>query len=65
MGIILRYWLSPIVDPRLIQDFLCDRTQFLYIFVVDLRVLEIRCRLCPIKAIVDMIRKDTGTTSGV
>jgi hypothetical protein len=49
----------------LFQDFLCDRTQFLYIFVVDLRVLEIRCRLCPIKAIVDMIRKDTGTTSGV
>jgi hypothetical protein len=51
--------------PMLFQDFLCDRTQFLYIFVVDLRVLEIRCRLCPIKAIVDMIRKDTGTTSGV
>jgi hypothetical protein len=49
----------------LIRNLLYEGTQFLHIFVIDLRVLEIRCRLCPIKAIVDMIRKDTGTNFGV
>lgn len=42
-----------------------DGQEFNIIFGIDLSLLGIRCRLCPIKAKLDMITRVTGVVFGV
>ena len=42
-----------------------DGQKVIIIFGVDLSLLAIRCRLCPIKAKLDMITRVTGVVFGV